>query len=215
MARCEAIRAVERSLPLSRSTCRSSQLADTCLLQVCAHLRGAPPLRCPRSRWASLLMGSSPKKVEQASWPAFSRRIRPEARSKRGIHHGGTELRRSRRFANSSGSGKALICSLTLVLGGMMEGRPGTQLCSFPSPAIPWWKFERDSFPGISSNSRHLSLGRRSLGVGCSESLCLRGTIPSHLCGASVLYSSLSPAVYQPGRADLLDSPGPSLMYGF
>jgi hypothetical protein len=53
------------------------------------------------------------------------------------------------------------------IVGERGVGSSQALLFSCPTPAMPWRKFEGDSFPGISSNSRHLS----------SVSPCLCGEI--------------------------------------
>ena len=136
------------------------------------------------------------------------RKFRKETRRDAPRRHRVTELRPSpirrsygamegkRRFTNRSGPGKALTCSLTLVFG---EGEEidlnplitpfplqqyhGGNLRVIPSQAQPGRQLANvpvGSEAAISSNSRHLSLGRHSLGEGCSESPCLlRGESPS------------------------------------
>ena len=61
------------------------------------------------------------------------------------------------------------------IVGGRGVGSSQDLPFSCPTPTMPWRKFERDSFPGISSNSRHLS----------SESPWLCGESPFDVWDAS------------------------------
>ncbi len=75
----------------------------------------------------------------------------------------------------------ALFAHVSIVGGRGVESFQAL-LFSCPTPTTPWRKFESDSFPGISSNLRHLS----------SESPCLRGESPSTYGTLVVLLLSFS-----------------------
>ena len=111
-------------------------------------------------------VGCRKSNVSSPSFPLFPSHWRPIRRmglTTETQRHG--VMRPSQRFANRSGPGEGPDLFAHACLWRGRGDRPQTPYYSFPTPTIPWRKFERDSFPGISSNLRHLS----------SESPCLRG----------------------------------------